>query len=615
MVDHGASIARIDPTPAQYKLRRGRHWRPKASRLIGLSVDGLAFGLFALLIVLPLFLVLGQSFFPNIFSIDHPSFEPDLSALRAALSDSAVLRATAHSASMAAICALTTTALGAAFAVILRRTNIPWKRGLALTPWLVFLTPSYLKGLAWVLLMSPGGYLAQLGVLPHQFSNAFFGLGGLVFVHTLNLFPIAFFIIDGALVGLGCEFEDAARLAGATPARIWWRINGPLLAPAVVLSLLAVFAEVLSDFGLAATIARTSDFGVLTYGIYVAASNFPVNFPLAGSQGLLLVSLVLMAVMGDQLLRRQSQIKLLSGRAKPARIYRLGATRYALAAMLGLVSLLAIYLPLAAIAIRSVCRTLGQGLVDSNFTSKFLLQVLEVDEPTHVALLRSLGFAALTAVIATALALFLSERLERASSATRAGTLTIALGTISIPGIVLGFGYILLWNRMPGFRDLGFPQYGSWSLLVVGYIAAALPYALVIVLTASGQIAQSMRDAARLAGVSRLRVLFVIVVPLIGVSLTSAMVLSFLRTVFELPMSQLLTPLSGPAAPAMIVRLFGNDNDGIGSALSLFSMLAAGGISGAVVLISRWLLRRSPRTGEVPADAPKAPTLVRMASP
>src|SRR5258708_15637165 len=38
--------------------------------------------------------------------------------------------------------------------------------------WLVFLTPSYLKALAWVLLMSPGGYLAQLGLLPSGASHA-----------------------------------------------------------------------------------------------------------------------------------------------------------------------------------------------------------------------------------------------------------------------------------------------------------------------------------------------------------------------------------------------------------------------------------------------------------
>jgi iron(III) transport system permease protein len=50
--------------------------------------------------------------------------------------------------------------LGGFFSFALRRTDLPFRRFLALTPWLVFLAPGYLKGLAWVLLMSPGGYLA-----------------------------------------------------------------------------------------------------------------------------------------------------------------------------------------------------------------------------------------------------------------------------------------------------------------------------------------------------------------------------------------------------------------------------------------------------------------------
>ena len=86
------------------------------------------------------------------------------------------------------------------------------------------------------------------------------------------------------LAGLGSELEDAARLSGAAPLRIWLRINGPLLAPAIALSFIATFAEVLSDFGLASTIARMSNFGVLTYGIYAAASDYPVDFPAAGAQ-------------------------------------------------------------------------------------------------------------------------------------------------------------------------------------------------------------------------------------------------------------------------------------------------------------------------------------------
>src|SRR5262249_46204848 len=156
------------------------------------------------------------------------------------------------------------------------------------------------------LLMSPGGYLIQLGLVSRLVIDGFFTFPGLVFVETFSLFPLAAFIIGTALRGVGSELEDAARLAGAGPLRIWTQIHLPLLGPAIALSLIAIFAEGLSDFGMAATIARSSRFDLLTYEIYVAASDYPVDFPLAGVQASILLMLVMAVVGADRFLRRQA---------------------------------------------------------------------------------------------------------------------------------------------------------------------------------------------------------------------------------------------------------------------------------------------------------------------
>ncbi|MGT2467180.1 ABC transporter permease [Mesorhizobium atlanticum] len=262
---------------------------------------------------------------PGLFAVDGTQALVSAEPLVRTLSSPSVAGSILHSLELGLLAAFTTTVLGGAFAILVQRCDIPLRGAISLVPWLVFLTPSYLKALAWVLLMSSGGYLAQLGLLPPSLGASFFGLAGLVFVHTLSLFPLAAFIIGSALAGLGRELEDAARLSGAGPLRIWLRVNGPLLAPAIVLSFIATFAEVLSDFGLASTIARMSSFGVLTYGIYAAAADYPVDFPAAGAQALVLLALVLLVVVADRLLRRRADPHLISGRARPARCYQLGA--------------------------------------------------------------------------------------------------------------------------------------------------------------------------------------------------------------------------------------------------------------------------------------------------
>jgi iron(III) transport system permease protein len=552
----------------------------------------LVYGLFALLVGLPLTTVLLQAVLPALFDPHAAGIAFSLGPLQRTFSSPRAAQSIVNSLELALTVAITTTALGGAFTVLVVRCNLPLRPLIAAVPWLVFLTPSYLKALAWVLLMSPGGYLAQIGLLPPALGQAFFGLGGLVFVHTLSLLPLASFIIGAALMGLGREYEDAARLAGAGPLKVWLRINGPLLVPAIALSAMAIFAEVLSDFGLASTIARLSSFGVLTYGIYVAASDYPVDFPMAGAQALVLMSLVFFVVLADRLLRRRAGARLISGRSKPAPLYELGVWRWPAALGALLVAILALILPIAAIAIRAASRTLGRGLSLDNLTFANIAQALSLGTDASDAIMRSLLWAALSALVAAAVSFVLAAQLDRGSANARSAVIGLSLGAVAIPGIVLGFGYILVWNRLPGFRDWAMPHYGDASLLITGYVAAALPYCLVVIMTAVGQLTPSLGDAARLHGIGPVRRLLAITLPLVSLSVLTAFVLTFIRTVFELPISQMLIPVSGPPAPTVILKLFSHDKDGLAASIALVSMIAAGSIAAVAWLVFRRLTAR-----------------------
>jgi iron(III) transport system permease protein len=266
------------------------------------------------------------------------------------------------------------------------------------------------------------------------------------------------------------------------------------------------------------------------------------------------------------------------------------------------VATLALFLPLAAIIVRAFTRTLGGGLAWSNVSDGNLLTALTVGSDANTALLRSLAYACCTAIVACLGALVLAVELDRSRTVLKPLVLGLSLGAVAIPGIVLGFGYILMWNRLPVFRDWPFPHYGAGSLLVTGYVAAALPYCLVIIMGAIGQLAPSLSEAARLHGAGRLERLWRITLPLVLLAVATAFLLTLIRTVFELPISQMLIPQSGPPVPPMVTNLFGHDQDGLGSALSLVSMVIAGGGAGLVWLAFSRFARLSPvmSSGAVP---------------
>ena len=548
---------------------------------------------FFLLIGLPLLLVLMQTFFPDVFNPNNPSFTFSLGPLGRIFVVPRVYFAILHSVELASLVGVLATLLGGAFALIVQRCDIPLRKSVGFIPWIVFLTPAYLKTVAWVLLMSPGGYLAEFGLLPPLTGSLFFAFPGLTLVHTLGLFPFATFIIGNALRGLGSEMEDAARLGGVPLWRVWFKINLPLLAPALALSFIAIFAQVLSDFGLASTIARMSNFGVLTYEIYAATSSYPIDFPLAGTQSLILLSLVTIAVLVDPLLRRKDDLKLISGRSRPSRDYRLGPWRWVITGLAFLVAFIALFLPIGAVIIRALTRTLSDGMALHNFTFANILEASNVHSLAFAALSNSLRYASIASLISCIAAVLLALQLEGPGKFMRSSVMSLALASVAIPGIVFGFGYILMWNRLPFFKDSLFPHYGDASLLITGYIGVAVPYALIVVMAAIGQLAPSLNDSARLFGVGAFRRVLRITLPLIAFSVLTGFMLNFIHIMFELPVSQMLIPRTESPAPIYILRLLNYDKDGLACALSLISMLIAGGAALLLWLAFRWFAARN----------------------
>ena len=82
---------------------------------------------------------------------------------------------------------------------------------------------------------------------------------GVVLLLGLRCVPFSYLAISAALNGLGQEFEDAARVHGASRFGAL-RLIVPILAPAIMSALAIGFAESISDFGVAATLAYNSNF-------------------------------------------------------------------------------------------------------------------------------------------------------------------------------------------------------------------------------------------------------------------------------------------------------------------------------------------------------------------
>lgn len=124
--------------------------------------------------------------------------------------------------------------------------------------------------------------MRDLGILNNQLS--------LIFVYTAMGLPTTVFILTGFIRTLPNELEDAARMDGASEARIMWSIMLPLVRPAMVIAAIQNVVPIWNDFffplvfiqndslktlpqGLTTFMGEyTTDWGVLFSGLTLSAA-------------------------------------------------------------------------------------------------------------------------------------------------------------------------------------------------------------------------------------------------------------------------------------------------------------------------------------------------------
>ncbi len=576
----------VAPATIPSSFFSARIWWRRAGQVLVIVVPVLILVLFVLY---PLAAIILQSIFPNLFA-DNPSLTPSLDALRQVTANSENYLALTNSLWLAGVTAVIASLLGTFLAILARRTDLPLRGAMDTFVWIVFFTPSFLIGESWSLVMICGGIPDQYLHFSDAFLAWFFSPVGVIFILSLKTFPFVYIAVTAALHWLGSEFEDAARMAGARTWRAWLSINTPLLLPAIFAAGLIAFAEALSDFGTAATIAQNSNVTLVTYQIYAAINTSPVNFSLAAALSLLLFIAISAALLIQAAILRTRSFQVISGRGRPARPVALGWWKVPAVVFCLVILLLALVIPLGMCLILSFIHAFGLGITQSNWTLDNYTTVLAQGSDELDALIRTFWLAVGAATVTTAIGLPIAFIIRRTQIPGRRLLSLFTLVTIAVPGIILACGYIFAWNApylqyigIGGYQGIQF--YGTLWILFAAYVGGSLPYATRLGIGALDQIGQNLLEAARVQGAGLFQLLLRIISPLIRSSLISIWLLVFTGTMFELAASELLYPPGEPTLPVQIVGLFNNFRMGPGMALAMLNI----GIVAVALIILRFV--------------------------
>jgi iron(III) transport system permease protein len=157
---------------------------------------------------------------------------------RAVLGDAGTFRVLLNSVLIAVPRTMLALLLATVFAWCIARTTTPRKRVLEGLLVFLFFLPELPWVLAWMLLGAPNVSLLNQwlrAIFPgvETFINVY-SYAGLIILGAVRSAPVLFLFVYPAFQAMDATLEEAARMAGAGGWRTIWRVNLPLLLPALL---------------------------------------------------------------------------------------------------------------------------------------------------------------------------------------------------------------------------------------------------------------------------------------------------------------------------------------------------------------------------------------------
>lgn len=481
----------------------------------------------------------------------------------------------------AALSTLATLAVGLPGAYLFARFQFRGQSVLRALTAVPFVLPTLVVAAGFNALLGPRGWvnlglmaLFNLDAPPVTFINS---LSAIVLAHVFYNTTIVLRLVGDFWSRLDPKLTAAARALGASPARAFWEVTWPLLAPAVAAAALLVFIFDFTSFGVILVLGGPR-FATLETEIY-RQTVFLFNLPVAAVLALLQLALTLALTL--LYARLSARVTLPVSLRSQASVRRpLTTWRARLGAGL-LVTALALLLlaPMAALALRSVARLEAERgqleAVRPGLTLAYYQELLFNQRstlfsvPPAVAIGNSLSTAATVVVLALALGLPAAWVLAGPGRAARGvdALLMLPLGTSAV---TLGLGFIVALDTPP--LDLR----ASPLLLPLAHTLVALPFVVRSLAPALRSIRPRLRQAAAVLGASPARVWREIDLPLIGRAVLVAATFAFTISLGEFGATAILARPENPTVPIVIYRFLSLPGAlNFGQALALSTLLMA----------------------------------------
>ncbi len=390
----------------------------------------------------------------------------------------------------------------------------------------------FIGAYSWIMLLGRSGVVTKFieSIIPVRMPTIY-GFNGILLVLALQLFPLVFLYVSGALKNIDNSLLEASENMGCSGVKRFLTVVVPLCMPTIIAASLMVFMRAFADFGTPLLIGEGyQTFPVIIYNSYFAETGSNHNFGAAIS----VIAIVSTASIFFIQKYTNSKFTFTMNALHPIERKQAKGVTGLLIHLYSWFVVTVAFLPQVYVIYTSFLKTSGKLFLKGYSLDSYKYAFTHLKK----AIPNTFIIGAIALVLVIVLAILISYLVVRRNNAMNKVIDTISMIPYIIPGSVVGIALVMAFNKKPLVLA------GTAIIMIIALVIRRIPYTIRSSTATLQQIPMSIEEAAISLGSSKLKAFFTITVPMMANGILSGAIMSWVTIITELSTAIILYNLN-----------------------------------------------------------------------
>jgi iron(III) transport system permease protein len=408
--------------------------------------------------------------------------------------------------------------VGAFFAWLIARTDMPMKGTLEFLFWLSFFLPALPETMGWILNQA----LIGLGTIKEPLFNIY-SFWGIVWAHLGGTASVKVMLLAPAFRNLDAALEEASRICGASGRHTFFHIVVPVMMPAILVTTILGIIRSFEAFEVELLLGTPIGLQVYSTKIHELVTWEPPQFAPAMALSTVFLGLLLLMVVLQRRFLGKRAYATITGRGFSTKRARLGRWRYpAFVLVLGFALIMTV-IPTMLLLTGTFMKLFGFFNIAEPWTLDNWRHTLQ-DPVLLRSIGNTLGIGLGSGMIGVLFYSIIAYVVVRTHYRARWALDFLSWLPWSIPGILLGVA--LLWFFLQ--TRIFLPIYGTIYILIIAMVIKSMPFGTQLIKSVLLQLGNDLEEASAVCGATWWNTYRRVVLPLIFPALVTVGLVGFI---------------------------------------------------------------------------------------